>query len=91
MSTRNYKVLTLTRAGGGKLRIHPDEWAALQQAVTNALQLDADPAVSYEDLPQGTQRVDSPLGNGRVLVADFERVPLDRPLEDYYRETFREQ
>lgn len=85
MSTKTRKALTLSIAGGGQLDIHPEEWPALQQAVTEALQLGADPAVSLEDLPVGKHYAASPLGNGRTLVAEFHRTAIDRPLKGHYR------
>ncbi|MDV6319586.1 hypothetical protein [Chromohalobacter sp. HP20-39] len=87
MTTPTYKTLTLSRPGGGSLKIHPSEWAALSQAVTNALQLDADPAVSLEDLPLGAQREASPLGNSRQLIARFDRYAADRPMSGRYEQS----
>ncbi|AXY43915.1 hypothetical protein [Halomonas sp. JS92-SW72] len=88
MSTRHRNILRLTRPGGGRLEIHPDEWPALQQAVTDALQLEADPAVSYEELPQGKFRAPSPLGDARTLTAEFVRFGVDRPLAGHHRTNF---
>lgn len=91
MATNKRKILTLSRAGGGKLDIHPDEWPALQQAVIDALQIGADPAVALEDLPAGKHYAASPLGNDRKLVAEVSIFGSDRPLSGRYRDTIGEQ
>lgn len=83
MSNRTH-TLTLSRDGGGQLRIHPDEWPALQQAVTDALQLGADPAVALADLPAGKHYATSPLGNDRKLVAELHGAAMERPLGGYH-------
>lgn len=88
MATNTHKILTLSRAGGGKLDIHPDEWPALVQAVTDALQLDADPAVALEDLPPAKHYAASPLGNDRKLVAEFSIFGAARPLAGHHRANF---
>lgn len=91
MPANTSKHLILSRPGGGQLNIAPDEWPALVQAVTEALQLDNDPAASLEDLPVGKSSVDSPLGNHRKLVAEFSRINLETPLTDHYRNTIGDE
>lgn len=86
MATNTNKVLTLSRNGGGRLDIHPNEWPALVQAVTDALQLDADPAVTLDDLSSVKHYAASPLGNGRALVAELSIFRLDRRLAGHYRD-----
>lgn len=89
MSTHTRKILTLSRAGGHKLDIHPNEWPALVEAVTAALQLNADPVIALEDLPVGKHYAASPLGGDRKLVAEFSRFSVDRPLAGHHRENFK--
>lgn len=88
MATDTVKTLTLSRPGGKSLQIHPDEWPALVQAVTQALQLEADPAVSYEELPQGAFSAPSPVSESRRLVAEFRRIPVNRPMAGHHRDNF---
>lgn len=52
--------------------------------MTSALQLNADPTVSLEDLPLGEQREASPLGGGRALIARLDRRAVARPMEGHY-------
>lgn len=88
MSTKHSNILRLARPGGGKLEIHPDEWPALQQAVTSALQLESDPPVSHEELPQRAFHAPSPLSESRTLIAEFIRFGVDRPQAGRYRDNF---
>jgi|SRR5690554_4682581 len=102
MTTNARNILRLSRPGGGKLEIHPDEWPALQQAVTEALQLvpapeatledglpvESEMAVSFEELPQKAFRAPSPLGESRTLIAEFVRFGIDRPLAGHHRTNF---
>ena len=88
MATNTAKTLTLSRDGGGSLKIHPSEWPAMVQAVTQALQLDADPAVSFDALPQGAFSAPSPVGEGNRLVAEFRRIPVNRPMASHHRDNF---
>lgn len=86
MTANTHKILTLSRPGGGKLDIHPDEWPALVQAVTAALQLNADPVVSLEELPAAKHYAASPLGSDRKLVAEFSIFGAARPLAGHHRD-----
>src|SRR5690554_4763776 len=102
MTTNTLKILRLSRPGGGKLEIHPDEWPALQQAVTEALQLvpapeatledglpvESEMAVSFEELPQKAFRVPSPLGQSRTLIAQFVSFNARSPLAGHWRTNF---
>lgn len=83
MSRRTRKVLTLSQAGGGKLDIHPNEWPALVQAVTETLQLDAEPAVALDDLPPTRSRTASPNGASAALTAALTFITLDSPARSY--------
>lgn len=83
MTDKNRKILTLSQAGGGKLTIHPDEWPALVQAVTETLQLDAEPSVALDDIPPGRSRIASPHGASAALTATLAFIPLDSPARRY--------
>lgn len=80
-TTRN--TLTLSQPGGGSLAIHPDEWPALVEAVTETLQLDAEPAVSLDELPPGRHYVNSPLQVKAQVSATLSKVPLGSPARRY--------
>lgn len=62
------KILTLSRAGGGRLDIHPNEWPALVEAASDSLDLAAAPDLIQ--MVEGAIQVtaDSPI---HQLIVDF--------------------
>lgn len=83
MTKKTRDILTLSQPGGGSLDIHPDEWPALVQAVKETLKLDAEPAVSLDDLPASRHYANSPLKVKSQLSATLRKIPLESSARRY--------